>query len=146
MMAGVSRQRHAKARPAGPCGRRRLAAPLRAAPWLVLVGLLAAAQPAASQEVPLGRHAGLACGACHVADAPPGAAATRCAGCHAEAMTQHGGANHPSGFVPSRPLPAEYPLDAGGRMTCITCHALHGGAAFLLRGTGPRSCTPCHAK
>jgi hypothetical protein len=121
-----------------------------AAPWLALAWLLASAGPAASQDVPLGRHGDLPCGACHDADraqaAPPGEAAALCARCHAETTDQHGGTNHPSGFVPSRPLPAEFPLDERGRMTCITCHALHGGATALLRGIAPRTCTPCHAK
>lgn len=50
--------------------------------------------------------------------------------------------HHPVGMVPDEPLPAFFPVDEKGRMTCITCHSPHGvvdsadsatGAAPLVR-------------
>lgn len=143
--------------PARPFGSRRGNPPkgARSTAWLLaLFCLLMPARPAASDDVPLGPHADLTCGTCHVVDAADrllepvalkGRQETLCAGCHATAADQSSGANHPSGIVPARALPAEFPLDAEGRLTCVTCHALHGGAVTLVRG-GAWACMACHSQ
>lgn len=58
--------------------------------------------------------------------------------------------SHPSQMVPSMVLPAGFPRDWQGRMTCTTCHDPHmdnwGINTFLLRGgvTGRNFCALCH--
>ena len=59
--------------------------------------------------------------------------------------------SHPSLMVPSMPMPAGFPLDWQGRMTCATCHDPHrdnwGVNPALLRGdgvTGRLFCALCH--
>lgn len=58
--------------------------------------------------------------------------------------------SHPSQMVPSMPMPAGFPLDWQGRMTCATCHDPHlenwGVNPFLLRGkvSGRQFCALCH--
>ncbi|MBE0624293.1 MAG: cytochrome c3 family protein [Burkholderiales bacterium] len=91
------------------------------------------------------------CGACHLAgqdvdqaDAAKLSASQEmlCASCHERTLE----IGHPSGFTPARQLPAEYPLDWKGNMTCSTCHAPHGRTSGLLRGTrrGREFCQACH--
>lgn len=62
-----------------------------------------------------------------------------------------GGNSHPSEIVPSMKMPAGFPLDWQGRMTCATCHDPHlenwGVNRALLRGggvTGRLFCALCH--
>ena len=45
---------------------------------------------------------------------------TRCAGCHDE------GPSHKTGIPPRTPPPAALPLSPDGRITCATCHWMHG--------------------
>lgn len=59
--------------------------------------------------------------------------------------------SHPSQMVPSMPMPAGFPLDWQGRMTCATCHDPHlenwGVNPALLRGEGIAGrifCALCH--
>lgn len=59
--------------------------------------------------------------------------------------------SHPSLMVPSMPMPAGFPLDWQGRMTCATCHDPHrndwGVNPALLRGdgiSGRSFCALCH--
>ncbi|MDZ4164846.1 MAG: cytochrome c3 family protein [Smithellaceae bacterium] len=54
--------------------------------------------------------------------------------------------SHPSGLKPSFPLPAEFPLDWSGKMTCVTCHEVHGKRKNLLvsEKTGKAFCITCH--
>jgi hypothetical protein len=74
------------------------------------------------------------CDACHTADATvlkadPDAARrllapdleARCLACHADE-----GPSHATGIVPHSPPPAALPLSADGRITCATCHYMHG--------------------
>lgn len=65
-----------------------------------------------------------------------------CASCHPKA-TQ---VSHPSGFTPRSKLPADYPLDWKGDLTCSTCHDVHGKTPGLMRGTwrGRELCLACH--
>ena len=65
-----------------------------------------------------------------------------CAGCHPKSVR----ISHPSGIVPKFKLPAEYPPDWKGDMTCSTCHRVHGTAPGLLRsaGRGRALCLACH--
>lgn len=95
--------------------------------------------------------AGSECRACHLAEgqinpqkagllvAPQEAL---CARCHPNATT----ASHPSGITVSRVLPADYPLDWKGDLTCSSCHRAHGNAAGLMRGSlrGRELCRACH--
>lgn len=99
------------------------------------------------------RHpAGQPCAGCHL----PGEAVTAesasllvasqeklCAGCHPKAVQ----VSHPSGVRPSGPVPAQYPLDWKGDMTCSTCHEVHGSTPGLMRGglRGKQFCQACHA-
>lgn len=64
-----------------------------------------------------------------------------CTDCHTDL-----GLSHPSGMKPSMLLPAEFPLDWTGKMTCATCHEVHGGNEALLRGEtrGRAFCYACH--
>ena len=54
--------------------------------------------------------------------------------------------SHPTGFSPKGKMPAEYPLDWKGDMTCSTCHVVHGTKPGLLRGEkrGKDLCLSCH--
>ena len=57
--------------------------------------------------------------------------------------------SHPSQTIPTMPMPAGFPLDWQGRMTCATCHDPHldewGSNPQLLRGevTGRSFCALC---
>lgn len=101
--------------------------------------------PAGGLPPPAPPHDGAACDDCHGADPT---APVDCSRCHGP------GANlHPDGMVPPRPLPPEFPLE-GGRVTCRSCHRLHGPAGpHALRGfgrTGVRRlsdfCALCHGE
>lgn len=66
-----------------------------------------------------------------------------CMECH----TQAGAAlSHPSGVKPSFPLPPEFQLDWSGKMSCVTCHEVHGSRKYLLASekTGKAFCVSCH--
>jgi len=91
------------------------------------------------------------CGGCHLAgnEADParaskllGSQEMLCARCHEKAVK----VGHPTGFVPKGPLPAEYPLDWKGELTCSTCHVPHGTEHGLLRGSkrARAMCLVCH--
>jgi predicted CXXCH cytochrome family protein len=66
-----------------------------------------------------------------------------CRGCHAQIETVM---SHPYGLKPSYPLPPEFKLDWAGRMTCTTCHEIHGSRKYLLvvEKTGKALCLGCH--
>jgi predicted CXXCH cytochrome family protein len=68
---------------------------------------------------------------------------TLCAKCHPGASQ----ASHPSGLKPAAPLPAGYPADWKGDLTCSTCHEVHGSTRGLIRGAlaGKPLCLLCHA-
>lgn len=94
---------------------------------------------------------GTECGACHLggSDVAPtdgsklvGSQEALCVRCHQAAVK----VSHPSGFAPNRALPAEYPLDWKGDLTCSTCHVTHGEGRGLLRGNkrGKEFCMACH--
>jgi len=91
------------------------------------------------------------CGSCHLAESgvtPANASKLMasqellCARCHADALKM----SHPSGFVPGRALPAAYPLDWKGELTCSSCHEPHGVSPGLLRGDKRNKdmCLACH--
>lgn len=65
-----------------------------------------------------------------------------CANCHPKATL----VSHPSGFAPKGKLPADYPPDWKGDLTCSTCHDVHGKAPGLMRGSrrGRELCMTCH--
>lgn len=99
------------------------------------------------------RHAGLSCQDCHFSQPSLAAAGLgprllkmseerACGECHEGARE----ASHPSGFVPDRPLPAEFPLDQRGQMTCTTCHDFHAARSGKLRvaKSGREFCMSCH--
>jgi len=64
-----------------------------------------------------------------------------CKDCHGNL-----GLSHPSGLKPSMPIPDKFPLDWAGRVTCATCHEVHGSSESLLRGEniGRIFCYTCH--
>lgn len=97
--------------------------------------------------------AGAECGGCHVSSGEVSrdraglllAGQERlCAGCHASALT----ASHPSGVRPAASLPADYPLDWKGELTCSSCHQIHAPSHGRLRGEKRRKafCLACHAE
>ncbi len=69
---------------------------------------------------------------------------TLCAQCHEDAIKM----SHPSGFIPGRMLPAAYPLDWKGELTCSSCHETHGTSPGLMRGDKRNKdmCLACHDK
>jgi hypothetical protein len=97
---------------------------------------------------------GVACEACHLvtngrSKVPPGQAhfileaqELLCLDCHQGAIDS----GHSSGFIPERALPADYPLDFTGFLTCSSCHWIHEPAHGELRGAnaGSSSCLGCH--
>ncbi|MDH5444208.1 MAG: cytochrome c3 family protein [Gammaproteobacteria bacterium] len=96
-------------------------------------------------------HPNLECAGCHLAGQGTTAANASqltssqealCGQCHRGALEL----SHPSGFRPNRKLPAEYPLDWKGDMTCSSCHNIHDGKAGLIRGDkqGKQFCLTCH--
>jgi predicted CXXCH cytochrome family protein len=120
-----------------------LIAVLVGATWLYAVGVTSAQHPVNE-----------ACVSCHlygnnttVANASKLIASQEqlCGHCHANALTM----SHPSGFTPAsgrKPIPAVYPLDWKGDLTCSTCHEVHSGLPGKLRGAarGPALCLSCH--
>jgi len=130
---------------------RRLAA-ATVASTAVLCGVIGLAP--AWAEGPPGPHSDLPCNACHVTGAgglptaPVGMSADAeelCLVCHGPG-SESPGTGHPSAFVPTRPLPAAYPLDPQGRITCSSCHQVHSEQPMLLRSGGAWSCRDCHPK
>jgi predicted CXXCH cytochrome family protein len=95
-------------------------------------------------------HGSMQCSTCHVSARPTfgegkqlRAGQTRlCSSCHRGSIE----ASHPVGSRPGRKLPAEFPLDDTGRVTCTTCHDLHQGTRGLLRvaKSGVEFCLSCH--
>ncbi len=94
---------------------------------------------------------GTSCGACHIAGAEVeqvqasklvASQESLCVKCHQRAVE----VSHPSGFAPRRLLPAEFPLDWKGELTCSTCHLTHGFEPGLLRGKkhAKEFCLACH--
>ena len=66
-----------------------------------------------------------------------------CGGCHRNALT----ASHPTGIKPTTSIPAVFPLDWKGDMTCSTCHRVHDPEPVKLRvrQAGRELCESCHA-
>ena len=96
-------------------------------------------------------HPNIDCAGCHLAGQgtnPANASQLTtsqealCGQCHRGALDL----SHPTGFRPSRQLPAGYPLDWKGDLTCSSCHNIHEGKAGLIRGdrTGKELCLACH--
>lgn len=120
--------------------------------WVTLAALLVAASAwtlAASRSTT--HLAGQACEGCHLAGktVTPEQAhlllasqEKLCGTCHQTTKQ----VSHPSGFAPSGKLPAGYPVDWKGDMTCGTCHDVHGTSHGLLRGNrrGKELCLTCH--
>ena len=67
-----------------------------------------------------------------------------CDECHS-AVTD---ASHPTGFVPTRTLPTEFPLNARGKMTCTTCHDIqkNGKPSLQAKESGKEFCLSCHSE
>ncbi len=65
-----------------------------------------------------------------------------CDSCHPNAST----ASHPSGFIPNRALPEVYKLNWQEKLTCSTCHDIHGDNHGLMVTplTGREYCLSCH--
>lgn len=95
--------------------------------------------------------AGINCGKCHLSNSISTPEQARmlvasqeviCGSCHAKALQ----VSHPSGFTPRNKLPAEYPADWKGALTCSSCHEIHGSKPQLLRGDkrGEQMCLSCH--
>lgn len=65
-----------------------------------------------------------------------------CEGCHRSL-----GLSHPSGMRPPFAIPTGFPLDWNGRVTCATCHEVHGNREYLMRTEkrGRQFCFQCHA-
>lgn len=67
-----------------------------------------------------------------------------CARCHSNSIQN----SHPSGFIPPPEyrIPAQYPLDWRGYITCSTCHDIHSNRPYRLRDNvrGRHMCLACH--
>lgn len=93
------------------------------------------------------------CGSCHLAGSAVNeknaAQLVRsqeelCASCHEDAVR----VSHPSGFPVTRPLPAKFPVDWKGDLTCSSCHKVHArpGRTLRTRKVGKEFCLSCHAQ
>ncbi len=98
---------------------------------LVLLRALAGPRPVPGPDV---HRPDADCARCHTADraalaADPAQARValvadldqRCLACHGNE-----GPSHATGMKPRGAVPAELPLSADGRITCATCHFVHG--------------------
>ncbi|MBF0135656.1 MAG: cytochrome c3 family protein [Magnetococcus sp. DMHC-1] len=65
-----------------------------------------------------------------------------CLDCHPKALQT----SHPSGIFPKSIIPADFPLDWKGEMTCSSCHTPHGREPGLMRSSqrGMKFCQSCH--
>ena len=104
------------------------------------------------------QHFSKPCKACHGTEKPPSGGVVFAAGfdvtssclvCH-DYKENH----HPTDFVPVNPVKSEFPLSEG-KITCLTCHVMHGGAgkegtSKLLRNGPYRDrrdiCFQCHSR
>jgi predicted CXXCH cytochrome family protein len=71
-----------------------------------------------------------------------------CSSCHNDIRKL---ITHKVGTKPLIPIPADFPLDSKGQMSCVTCHVVHGSydrRPFLLRKgvTGKAFCQLCHTE
>jgi hypothetical protein len=100
---------------------------------LILAALFAVARAGKPRGPDVHRLDG-SCDACHTADAAtlhqdPARAATllvedleaRCNGCHGDE-----GPSHKTGMSPGKTTPDALPLSGEGKVTCATCHFMHG--------------------
>ena len=132
---------------------KRVFKPLGLAPLVALLalgsGVWLYAQISRSHVHPLDS----ACESCHLAGAnttPSNASVLianqeqLCSQCHSDALQM----SHPSGFTPphGQKIPAGYPLDWKGDLTCSTCHDVHSDLPGKLRGAadGRDFCIACH--
>ena len=79
-----------------------------------------------------------------------------CRNCHSQYPCDNtndsSGFAHPIEISPSMEIPVDMPMDAKGRITCITCHSYHAefwdaeyNSEFLLRRPkGKKLCSTCH--
>ena len=67
-----------------------------------------------------------------------------CEECHSGVIE----ASHPTGFIPARSLPTEFPLNEKGEMTCTTCHDIqkNGKPALQVQKRGKQFCASCHSE
>lgn len=90
---------------------------------------------------------------CHLTVPQPGEQAplaflkdisSMCYDCHPDARTL----SHPVDIAPSMKVPADFPLDWSGKITCASCHPVHkkGTGPFHLRSrsSGQGLCMLCH--
>jgi len=68
---------------------------------------------------------------------------SQCKDCH-----EYLGLSHPTGMRPTMNIPEDFPLNSQGRVTCATCHKIHGDNVYLLNGgmTGKAFCYLCHSE
>ena len=79
---------------------------------------------------------------------------TICIGCHSVYHGRAGSVSHPVNPYPSMAVPRDMPLDAKGKIICVTCHRFHTGYKdadgkklfFLRRSAGKPFCYSCHKK
>ena len=126
--------------------RRRLSVLRNPRRWLILAVVLGPLLASADLPGNPGHNFEGKCDECHLSLSGPKKIFVReidrlCEGCHGSL-----GLSHPSGIRPTTALPAGFPLDWNGKMTCATCHDVHGNREHLMRTEkrGRRFCFLCH--
>lgn len=120
--------------------------------FVLTVGFLSASFPVFSRTDVQSHLSLQACNNCHAVEHEADAVQNKqllasqevlCGVCHKNLKRL----SHPFGFIPTRALPTEFPLDAKGKMTCSTCHSIHGSQPGLRRGMrqGKDMCQACHS-